>query len=883
MVSRKRAHSEMEPAPEQQQQQHKEPGLLERLRNCWEFANLMQYIYTFGKVVKIDEDFDIEDLETECLKPGPSEKLLDIGLCMLKFVSSHRGLTRENFDEYTRRQYNAKAPHLRNPFGYDEEPKKFNDFDIFLKLRVLHQLSLWTFWNPDRMREKMPEQREIDQTQWRIEELGYDRHDRYYYVLDDNRLYRRTNPPAPAARAAKPKANTRRARAVARAAKRRRISEPAEEDEEEERKEDVTEENAEEEDTFGGYKWECIAITLAEYEAFIDTIRKTRDPNEQILRDRLIEEVLPVIQKAEEARERKIQKREKELLNMQLLAGAKRSSRIASKMERERQEREAAEAARKREAELEIARKEQEKRRKMEEERQSRIMTREQRIRDREQKRLLHEAELARIAEEQKKVESGESRVSERHLKAEMERQKKSLEELAQEDQWIFDCSGCGVHGQNLDDGSHSVACERCNVWQHSKCLGIPQDVAEKEDFHFVCEDCKRREAEAKRPKIPPLKFRIGASSSPPSDPAAVNGEKLKSEENQTSPSANKLKDVPVTHPPEVGYAAPAGQSADAVNTQAGSIPGQPALSQTNGVQAVPNPPLSPERHPQPAVNGNFNPSASPRAPYSPSQTVNGVASSPTKNPPKFIPNQNSSQSGQEQAHNPSPSPHRNFNAGSFHSQRPSSSHSTHSQAFPSPIQNRPSMSPTQGNRDVGPLAGFPSSALSNGSVPGTPFGHSQTPQSNIANFPPSSGHSRHPSFSAATPTGGHSFSHSPPPQGSQGILMSGLSPIKNSPRPMTSGNVGSASVLPPIQRLQPSPKLMGRSSPDAPIPPPVKNMTPEQEERRQRENEMMAQTQASNGQQALSFQPAFPPPSSMTQQPQQSQPVQHGQGSNAQ
>lgn len=29
----------------------------------------------------------------ECLKPGPSEKLLEIGLCLLKFVSSHRGLT----------------------------------------------------------------------------------------------------------------------------------------------------------------------------------------------------------------------------------------------------------------------------------------------------------------------------------------------------------------------------------------------------------------------------------------------------------------------------------------------------------------------------------------------------------------------------------------------------------------------------------------------------------------------------------------------------------------------------------------------------------------------------------------------------------------------
>lgn len=28
----------------------------------WEFANIMQYIYIFGKAVKIDEDFDIEVL-----------------------------------------------------------------------------------------------------------------------------------------------------------------------------------------------------------------------------------------------------------------------------------------------------------------------------------------------------------------------------------------------------------------------------------------------------------------------------------------------------------------------------------------------------------------------------------------------------------------------------------------------------------------------------------------------------------------------------------------------------------------------------------------------------------------------------------------------------
>ena len=38
----------------------KEPSTLDKLRNMWEFASLMQYIFMFGKVVKIDEDLDIE-------------------------------------------------------------------------------------------------------------------------------------------------------------------------------------------------------------------------------------------------------------------------------------------------------------------------------------------------------------------------------------------------------------------------------------------------------------------------------------------------------------------------------------------------------------------------------------------------------------------------------------------------------------------------------------------------------------------------------------------------------------------------------------------------------------------------------------------------------
>lgn len=34
--------------------------MLSNLRNMWEFASVMQFIFMFGQVVKIDESFDIE-------------------------------------------------------------------------------------------------------------------------------------------------------------------------------------------------------------------------------------------------------------------------------------------------------------------------------------------------------------------------------------------------------------------------------------------------------------------------------------------------------------------------------------------------------------------------------------------------------------------------------------------------------------------------------------------------------------------------------------------------------------------------------------------------------------------------------------------------------
>ncbi|KAF3389365.1 hypothetical protein F1880_004109 [Penicillium rolfsii] len=808
MGPRKRNHSEAIDTPEAQTAE--EPGLLQRLRNTWEFANIMQYIHIFGKIMKIDEDFGIEDLEDECLKPEPSYKLLEIGLCLLKWISSHRGLTFENFDEYTRRQYNAKAPHITNPFGYEDTPLRFLDFDVFTKLTVLHQLSVWTFWNPDRIREKMPEKKDSEQLEWA--KFGYDHDGRSYYVLDDNRLYRRTDPPIPAPARPKKKVKSRTSRG-SRASRRTSAIVAEEVSDEETKAEDGT-------NVFPNFKWECVAVTLQEYNAFLDTI-KTKDADDKYLRSQIEQHILPLLEKAEEAQQRKRIKREKELVQMQMLAGAKRSSRLAAKEEKERADREAAEAARKREADLAEARKEQARQKQMENERISRMMTREQRIKDREHKRILHEAEVERLAAEQEKLERGEGRVSARHLKAEMEKSQKNLAELAEEDQWVFDCSGCGVHGENLDDGSHSVACEKCNVWQHSSCLGIKKEDAEKEDFHFVCTDCKRKEEEANRPKLPPLKFRVSATPSPSAAGVKSKVELPPSPVKQTHDALSNVQNGPPR--------------------QQGSQPTLPSLAaQTQ--QFAPGQhqfhvPLSPQRLPRPTDPGSLPSSSPPRPPFSPSKGSNGLSQPLANQTPRFGPG-----SGQHilppmqlGSHLPP--------IGSFSSARPSSSHSGYG-----PTQNHPSMSPTQGNHDVGPLAGVSSGAPANGSGAWSSFDSYATPrpQSGHGGTPAMSG--TYPSFSsAATPNGNHSS----PPHSSHGIGMSGISPTKQSPRPFTAGGMAGAPVLPPIRRLEPSPKLMGRSSPDAPIPAPMKCMTPEQEERRQRENAsllQMGQSSSANG-----------------------------------
>lgn len=683
----------------------------------------------------------------------------------------------------------------------------------------------------------------------RIEPFGWDAEDRTYFLLDDNRLYRRTDPPPPPP-VSKPKKNSKKAKASRRASKRRKVSEAADseaEHVEESAAEDHT--NADmEDDGFGGMKWECLAVTLDELNAFVASIDKSRDPNEKILRKRIVDELLPILEKQEEARKRKAAQKERELLNLERLATAKRSSRIAGRLEQRRQEEEAREAERKRQAELAMAKKEQEKWLKLEKERESRMKTREQRLKEREARRILHEEELANLSEDSKRLESGQARLSERQLKAEIERKKQALEELNEED-WIFDCI-CGAYGQ-IDDGTHSIACERCNIWQHSKCVGVSREEAERDDFHFICKTCERRAKDAERAKThPPITIKLnrpGSSSSamPPTqsglpavlDQSGANG----SGDLHSSP--HTVHDNTTKVPTETAQFTPS-VAQKSTPWQVPYVPQEAAVgvSQSNGHQVPQEPskmamPSVPA--PAPTAMAYDRPSSSASASgkhYSPYANSGTPAHSGVQRPPSA--HAFSSPHPHSPTNLPPPVQHESYSFINGNGQGTPVQYNTASYS-PATSQRNGQSSPSRAPNGQFPASNDRYHRQGSINLPspfsGTPVltpankGH---PAVNLSSSPPmnprpneqESALSPGTQLSQFQQVGDPSYSSPLPP------VATGLSPTKHSPpRPTTSnGNLASAtpSVLPPVASLSPSPQLQN-------LTPPVKPSEPE----RSREN----------------------------------------------
>jgi hypothetical protein len=664
-----------------------------------------------------------------------------------------------------------------------------------------------------------------------------------------------------------------------RASKRRKVSEAAESSVEPAEVEEEAIGAEKVDDGFGGMTWECMAVTLDELNAFVSSIEKSRDPNEKVLRKRIVDDLLPLLEKQEEARKRKAAQKERELINLEKLATAKRSSRIAGKVEQQKQEEEAREAERKKQADLAMAKKEQEKWMKLEKERESRMMTREQRLKEREARRILHEEELANLSEDSKKLESGQGRLSERHLKAEIERKKQALEDLAEEEDWIFDCI-CGAYGQ-IDDGTHSIACDKCNIWQHSKCVGVSQVEADRDDFHFICNTCERRAKDAERAKNhPPIKIKLnrpGSSSSPIA--AKLNGSPTAAIQPLAngSPNAHAVSQKANTvvqgvstqlHSPRMN-----GQQLTQWQTQQALSPHK----RHTPVQGPPTYPLSNRQQSSPQRFEHIPPGAVTPAPISRSEdrrptggALSGTQYIPyTNSGSSSLPQQASARSSSAHAFSPphvlspanlpapaQPQAYTFVNGNVLHH---SPSTLTASPLHATPVQHNPTRhSPVASSPALSAYGAPPSPRALNGPHPGSndesqrrssinisspvasapvlnslnrpnpamsvPSSSSQvigpTPSTKPAPFSPPDQASS-PSMHAPSLQRNHDPGHASalPP------AATGLSPTKHSPpRPSTSnGSFSSAtpSVLPPVASLSPSPLLQN-------LTPPVKPSEPE-------------------------------------------------------
>ncbi|KAL7892595.1 hypothetical protein HDV63DRAFT_244844 [Trichoderma sp. SZMC 28014] len=554
--------------------------LLPRIRNMWQFANLCQWIYIFGDAISINVSIDIEYIEAECLKPG-SPGLNDIALALLKTVTSHRGLTHEAFDNQARMQYVLRSPES-NPFGDEDAPKGFSDLDVFAKIKVMQQFTQWIMARPELLREKMKEQKDTEQTSWRIEPYGWDRDDRIYYVLDDNRVYRLSEAP-PSYKPPKPKPS----RGSRRPGKRRRVSEPIDDTAssiEHSRKDGP--EGELEDNLLGGMVWECLAVTLAEVQNLVDSMASCRDENEKILRRQLRDHLLPILEKQEEDRIRRELKREKELQTLAKMANAKRSSRIALKAEqRHKEEQERVETKQLREAEA-IQRREEQKQEKIQKELEMRLASREERLKKREERRTTHDEDDTQVsASKGNDTVVAAGRPLPHQIKA---RESSEGVKIAQDEEegWVFDCS-CGLYGQ-VDDGSHSVACESCNVWQHSKCLGISEAAADHPDFHFICASCRQKRDAIAAPENPPTAEPTAGSGPDLGPESTLKSESVVLSESELAPGPglgpeSKLEDI-------VGQnatSATATASTAAANASAAAAAATPASTATAAAAAA--------------------------------------------------------------------------------------------------------------------------------------------------------------------------------------------------------------------------------------------------------------------------------------------------------
>ncbi|CAG8568258.1 3133_t:CDS:10 [Acaulospora morrowiae] len=383
--------------------------------------------------------FGLESFDTDefelSLVAKESPQLTNLIVQMLRTLTSNKKITIDNWERHLYQLYSIYEPEKSNPFESEGDQKNFKDMSIIQKMLILHDLCHWQMRNPDKFRQHLDSQ--DDSQTWRVSPIGYDSKGNTYWLFDDNRLCKEA-----------PKVDTEKPKGRGKSARRNRS-----------KKASATTAISTTTDQNESTNWETVCVTAAEWESFPAQFEKTRNSAEKAFFKLLTNDLLPRVLAV-------LKEKEKDRKKLDALANRKRSSRLLKK-EIERQEAD-------RIAQIEREKYEEEM---MKEKKESRI-----------------ESQASRaIQEDHKKIEDQDQLDS----SIQVPLPQPQAHEQPNND-WYFECL-CGVSGNNINDNSRMIACDRCSVWQHLDCISKidPRFLMghDYEKIDYVCEKCLRNTA----------------------------------------------------------------------------------------------------------------------------------------------------------------------------------------------------------------------------------------------------------------------------------------------------------------------------------------------------------------------------------------------------
>ncbi|KAI8616279.1 hypothetical protein BC830DRAFT_1167925 [Chytriomyces sp. MP71] len=497
------------------------------LRKTWQFAAVVQFLLMFSAAVEY-RFHSTEEFEDALVAPSPPEELVNLHVRMLRIMTYNRFVTPESWPSWFRKECDKKLQDWTILFPDHLEYAELSPVE---KVLVLNTICEWQFDIPERFRAAAKDEDEC--RHWRVDPFGWDSTGGTYWLFDDNRLYRETDPHAAHEALLKKRARLR-------AAERALIPDPPTPD------------------PHAPKTWDLLCRTVEDWRAFPLQFQHSKSSYERamvascmdgvganVVRSLLDREHQRLVRIEDERLQREEENRKHRLEELSYSSFPKRSSRLEvrqlEQMERERMEMIERDARKGKGESFEMYETAGRKTRAAAAaalagppqpmDRQERLRRRAARLGEDSPipETVLLESldsadgdylplELEPIMEakvepspppmvvesvKRARVEPAPRPARLRMVdvtKGKRKKKKGSTGNGLNGDSWMFKCS-CGVSGRNWDDGLPMISCEVCAVWQHIRCIEVergnpepgPEDIAKWDVQPFVCGPCTRK------------------------------------------------------------------------------------------------------------------------------------------------------------------------------------------------------------------------------------------------------------------------------------------------------------------------------------------------------------------------------------------------------